>query len=126
MPDKKFAQFGFGRDDESIAAKASQPHPHWVHLNISVWGWTVKVTDDDDDEWRRQRLSRLVGYLMATAPGSTKISELNDHEGQLTVTWAVPPTSVEMDAVLKGWGMQNEVLVIHEDISRRLIREDCL
>lgn len=70
----------------------------------------IELTYSGEKESRERRLSRTLGYVIALASqdGMTemyyRISALNDHKGDLTVTWRVPPTQREKDYFTEAWG----------------------
>jgi len=67
----------------------------------------------DDEDWRKERLEQLAEGLVRFNSGCYKINSLHDHEGQLTVTWGIPPTIRDRTQTEFLWGKQNEPFGVH-------------
>lgn len=70
---------------------------------------TLTAHNSDTESGRLVRLERVIGYVCALADhyGNenvlSKIENLHDHKGCLTVTWHVKPTVGEKEFLLKAW-----------------------
>lgn len=71
---------------------------------------TVTAYSSETENHRLVRLERVIGYLCALAEhyGNeaflSKVKNLHDHKGILTVTWRSEPSTAEKEFVLKAWG----------------------
>lgn len=73
--------------------------------------------DGDKEEWRYTRLAQVTQIMCILDPElQDSISNLHDHEGCLTVTWAAPQAvSDDGKSLLKGiWELLNESQIEHE------------
>lgn len=69
----------------------------------------VTAYNSDSESYRLVRLQRVIGYLCALADhyGNenllSKISELHDHKGELTVKFNTDLTDGEKEIITKAW-----------------------
>lgn len=72
----------------------------------------IKLSSDsgsgDNEQHRIERLTNVVDYIFYRKNNS-KIIELNDHEGMLTVYWKNTPTLEEKNTVEEAWESVNEL-----------------
>jgi len=80
----------------------------------------MTLTHDDyngTEKWRYLRLSKVAQIMCIINPElQDSISNLNDHEGCLTVTWITTKVaSSENKSIMQGiWELLNEYQVEHE------------
>lgn len=70
---------------------------------------TVHLSVSDNESFRIERLHRVIGYVVALAEyfGNEsiveKLASLDDHEGNLTVTWRTSPSDGQKQFFAKAW-----------------------
>jgi hypothetical protein len=79
--------------------------------NLMFDGAQIVMTTNnpEEEDWRMTRLHRVIGHVCAMATLDrkslvlTKVKAMNDHKGQLTVTWTCDPTGREKTYFTKAW-----------------------
>ncbi|WP_071147509.1 hypothetical protein [Bacteroides ihuae] len=78
----------------------------------------IKLSIERDDElFRLERLSRVSCFLakeFASKGEPLIISELEDHKGELTVTWTKEPNEKQKSIAIRGWELENEYSIVHK------------
>lgn len=70
---------------------------------------TITATNSMTEPDRLERLSRVYGYVMALADGSTshrfieKVNQIHDHKGTLIVFWSDAPSDAEKQYFVHAW-----------------------
>jgi hypothetical protein len=62
----------------------------------------------NNEQHRIERLTCVVDYI-SSKHNNSKIFELHDHKGDLTVYWTSKPTSEEINTVEEAWELENEL-----------------
>lgn len=90
----------------------------------------ITAYNSSTEQYRLTRLSRVVGYVCALADyyGNetvlSKINELHDHKGTLTVTWNVEATAAEKEFILKAW--ESSIGDRSNNVEHHLDEDDCV
>ena len=69
----------------------------------------ISAYNSDTEQYRLVRIERVVGYLCAISEHYSndkllsKIVQLHDHKGMLTVTWRSEPSAGEKEFISKAW-----------------------
>lgn len=68
----------------------------------------ISANRSDEEPFRLERLQRVVGYVCAKTEDSnsgifSKIIEIRDHKGLLTVRWKDKPTKQEENVFKEAW-----------------------
>jgi hypothetical protein len=77
-------------------------------------GWEIGIVVSQEGEGREQRLALAFNFVMGRlglTPEqlASRLEELEDHEGNLIVTWSIQPSDAEREAWFLAWEAQNEV-----------------
>ncbi len=69
----------------------------------------ISAYNSDTEQYRLVRIERVIGYLCALSEHYnnekllSKIAQLHDHKGMLTVTWCSEPSAGEKELISKTW-----------------------